>query len=66
MTHENDRPREPYPNPTQQRMDEDEPSDAPADVSWEEGRWGESDAPHEEQAPGSLDEPETLREPHEG
>jgi hypothetical protein len=54
------RPRESYPNPTQERMDEEGPSDAPADASWDEGRWGETDAPHEEQ------EPQTLRVPHEG
>jgi len=54
------RPRESHPNPTQQRMDEEGPSGAPADASWDEARSGETDAPHEEQ------EPETLHEPHEG
>ena len=41
-------------------MDEEGPSGAPVDASWDEGRWGETDAPHEEQ------EPETLHVPHEG
>jgi hypothetical protein len=60
--HEDDegRPRETEPNPTQQRMDETGPSDAPVDASWDEGRWGETEPPHEEQ------EPETLHQPHEG
>ena len=33
---------------------------------WDEGRHSESDQPHEEQQPGSLDEPETEAGPHQG
>jgi hypothetical protein len=33
---------------------------------WEEARHSERDAPHEEQEPGSLEEPDTLHQPHEG
>ena len=71
MTHHKDhddegRPREPYPNPTQERMDEQGPSDKPADVSWDEGRWGETEPPHEEQEPGALEEPEPVHQPHQG
>jgi hypothetical protein len=40
----------------EQRQDED----------WGEARHGERDAPHEEQEEGSLEEPETLHQPHEG
>jgi hypothetical protein len=54
MTHhkhhdeEEDRPRESSPNPTQQRMDEEGPSSKPADVSWDEDSWGETEAsPHQ-------------------
>ncbi|HKG18655.1 MAG TPA: hypothetical protein VKB00_02875 [Candidatus Limnocylindrales bacterium] len=43
------RPRESAPNPTQQRMDEEGPPQAPVDVSWEEERWGETPASEEEQ-----------------
>ena len=43
------RPRESSPNPTQQRMDEEGPSQEPVDVSWEEERWGETRASEEEQ-----------------
>ena len=34
--------------------------------NWGEGRHSEPDAPHEEQEPGSLEEPETQHQPHEG
>jgi len=55
-----ERPRESYPNPTQQRIDEESSS------GWDEGRHSESEQPHEEQQPGSLEEPETEPGPHEG
>jgi hypothetical protein len=54
-----ERPRESYPNPTQQRIDEES-------SGWDEGRHSESEQPHEEQEPGSLEEPETQQQPHEG
>ena len=36
------------------------------DDDWGEARHSEQDAPHEEQEPGSLEEPETQHQPHEG
>jgi hypothetical protein len=36
------------------------------DPGWDEARHSESDPPHEEQPPGSLEEPETVHQPHEG
>jgi hypothetical protein len=33
---------------------------------WGEARHSEQDAPHEEQEEGSLEEPETQHQPHEG
>jgi hypothetical protein len=65
MTHHKDhddegRPRESYPNPTQERMDEEGPSDKPVDVSWDEDQWGETERPDEES------EPEPVHQPHQG
>jgi hypothetical protein len=49
---ERDGPREDAPNPTQEAIDEEGPSDAPVDV----GGWTETaDAPHEGEA-GQADE----------
>jgi hypothetical protein len=36
------------------------------DEDWSEARHSEQDAPHEEQEPGSLEEPETVHQPHQG
>ena len=36
------------------------------DEDWGEARHSEQDAPHEEQEPGSLEEPETVHQPHQG
>jgi len=36
------------------------------DEDWGEARHSEQDAPHEEQEPGSLEEPEPLHQPHQG
>ena len=43
----------------QKRIDEDS-------SGWDEGRHSESDEPHEEQQPGSLEVPETEPGPREG
>jgi hypothetical protein len=61
LDHPDARPREPYPNPTQQRIDEES-----GDADYGEGRHSETDEPHEEQPAGSLEEPETEPGPHEG
>ncbi len=36
------------------------------DEDWAEGRHSETEQPHEEQEPGSLEEPETVHQPHQG
>jgi hypothetical protein len=36
------------------------------DDDWGEARHSEQDAPHEEQEPGSMEDPETMHQPHEG
>jgi hypothetical protein len=43
VNEETDGPREDAPNPTQEAIDQEGPSDQPADVGWEETE----DAPHE-------------------
>ena len=54
---ENDGPREDAPNPTQQAIDEGGASDQPADASWSEESWGETEsAPHEGEE-GEVGEP---------
>ena len=60
---EEERPRESEPNPTQERMDEEDTEGAPADVSWKEGEWGSVDTGGGESEDG---EPETERSPHQG
>jgi hypothetical protein len=45
-------------------MSESEPEQR--DEDWGEARHSEQDAPHEEQEQGSLEEPETVHQPHEG
>jgi hypothetical protein len=43
-----DAPQEDAPNPTQQEIDERGPSSQPADASWGEESWGETQGtPHE-------------------
>jgi hypothetical protein len=43
----------------------EEQQDRP-DEGWSGGRHSEVDEPHEEQEPGSLEEPETVHQPHQG
>jgi hypothetical protein len=53
---EEERPREDEPNPTQQGMDEEGTQGAPADASWDESKWGETErSPHQGEA-GQADE----------
>jgi len=41
-------------------------SEQEQEQGWDDARHSESDEPHEEQEPGSLEEPETEATPHEG